>query len=95
MRDIEKLIIQYTEEYYQELQNQFYQSELNSFEYLDPESFKETIQAAFVNILLSEYYLEYTYKFLREYFHANNEMVIFGTIKTIPTFPLASISLWI
>ena len=55
MRDIEKLIIQYTEEYYQELQNQFYQSELNSFEYLDPESFKETIQAAFVNILLSEY----------------------------------------
>jgi len=46
MRDIEKLIIQYTEEYYEELQNQFYQSELNSFEYLDPESYKETIQAA-------------------------------------------------
>jgi len=84
MRDIEKLIIQYTEEYYEELQNQFYQSELNSFEYLDPESYKQTIQAAFVNILLSEYYLEYTYKFLREYLHANNEMVIFGTIKNDP-----------
>lgn len=84
MRDIEKLIIKYTEEYYEELQNQFYQSEMNSFEYLDPESFKETIQAAFVNILLSEYYLEYTYKFLKEYLNANNEMVIFGTIQNDP-----------
>jgi RNA processing factor Prp31 len=84
MRDIEKLIIQYSDEYYQELQEQFYQSEMNSFEYLDPESFKETIQAAFVNILLAEYYLEYTYKFLKEYLYANNEMVIFGTTKDDP-----------
>ena len=59
--------LRFIDEYYQELQQQFYQSEMNSFEYLDPESFKETIQAAFVNILLAEYYLEYTYKFLKEY----------------------------
>ena len=84
MRDIEKLITQYSEEYYEELQQQFYQSEMNSFEYLDPESFRDTVQAAFVNILLSEYYLEYTYKFLREYLHANNEMVIFGTVLNDP-----------
>ena len=68
MENIEQLFILYSDEYQAELEDNFYQSELNTHEYFDPESFKEIVQVAYLNLLVSEYYMEYSYKYLNEYF---------------------------
>jgi hypothetical protein len=84
MENIEQLFILYSNEYQSELEEHFYQSELNTHEYFDPESFKEIVQVAYLNLLVSEYYMEYSYKYLNEYFKINNSLKILGTIENDP-----------
>jgi hypothetical protein len=84
MENIEQLFILYSDEYQAELEDNFYQSELNTHEYFDPESFKEIVQVAYLNLLVSEYYMEYSYKYLNEYFKINNSLRILGTIENDP-----------
>ena len=84
MKNIEQLFILYSDEYQAELEDNFYQSELNTHEYFDPESFKEIVQVAYLNLLVSEYYMEYSYKYLNEYFKINNSLRILGTIENDP-----------
>lgn len=84
MENIEQLFILYSDEYQSELEQHFYQSELNTHEYFDPENFKEIIQCAYLNLLVAEYYIEYTYKYLNEYYKINNSLKILGTIFNDP-----------
>lgn len=84
MENVEQLFILYSNEYQTELEEHFYQSELNTHEYFDPEIFKEIVQVAYLNLLVSEYYMEYSYKFLNEYFKINNSLRILGTTENDP-----------
>lgn len=84
MDNIEQLFILYLNEYQAELEQHFYQSELNTHEYFEPENFKEIIQCAYLNLLVGEYYIEYTYKYLNEYYKINNSLMILGTIQNDP-----------
>jgi hypothetical protein len=84
MENVEQLFIKFSQEYQEELEGTFYQSELNTHEYFDTENFKEVVHVAYLNILISEYFIECSYKFLNEYYKINNSLKILGTIENDP-----------
>ncbi len=84
MNAVEKLFIEYSKEYDDELEQSFFQGELNTHEYFDPEDFKQIVQVTYLNILMAEFYFEYTYKYFNEYFKINNSLKILGATQNDP-----------
>lgn len=84
MKNVEQLFIDLSKEYEEELQQQFFQSDLNTYEYFDTNSYKDIVQCMYLNILMAEYYIEYSYKFLNEYFKINNSLKILGATENDP-----------
>lgn len=62
----------------------YYSRETNTFEFYDLQSLKQTLECSITNILMCEFYLEYVYKYFKEYFRINNELNILGSTKDDP-----------
>jgi len=83
-RKIEKMFIEQQNKFDLEIENVFYQKEVNTYDYYELEEKIEVIDATITNCYACEFYLSHAYKYLREYLRINNSLLILGAIKDDP-----------
>jgi len=83
-REIEKMFIDEQHVFDKEIENIFYQKETNTFEYYELDSYLELLEACVTNAYACEFYLEHSYKYLREFLKINNSLLILGATKDEP-----------
>lgn len=84
MKSVEKLFIEFSKEYESELEQGFFQTELNTFEYFDTNNINDILHVTYLNILMAEFYFEYAYKYFNEYYKTNNSLKILGAVENDP-----------
>lgn len=83
-RKIEKMFITEQQNFDNEVENIFYQKDTNTFEFYDLDEHLQVIEAIITNVYACEFYLEHSYKYLREYLKINNSLSILGAVVDEP-----------
>jgi hypothetical protein len=84
-KKIEKLFVDANADLIHKIKKEpFYSDETNTFEFYDLNNAKQILECCITNILVCEFYLEYIYKYLKQYLSISNELQILGAVKDDP-----------